>query len=301
MTDAPKITAIANWFGSNRMLAAAVGEEVAGSDWVGVPFFGGGTELRYITARTIVCADLHRHVINLAQVMADTASNREMRRRLRGLLFHPDVLEGAQYRCRLREEVMVRGITGAGALFMADDTVERVNFDDPVGWAVDYFVCSWMGRSGTMGTDGEFRAPLSVRWEAGGGDSVVRFRNMIESARAWQSILRRATFVSMDVFEFLAMVKDRPGHTLYLDPPFPDAGDAYKHKFTPAHQRRLAAVLGAFKQARIVCRFYDHPLIRDLYGGPRWTWRRMVGRDMANQAKPEVLIINGPSFVGGEV
>jgi site-specific DNA-adenine methylase len=299
MIEEPKITTIASWFGSNRMLAAAVGEELAGSEWVGIPFFGGGTELRYINARTIVAADLHRHVINLAQVMADPAQNREMRRRLRGLLFHPDVLADAQKRCRAREEyTALNNIIGTDRLF-GSPTEAPVDFADNIGWAVDYFVCSWMGRSGTMGTDSEFRAPLSVRWEAGGGDSVVRFRNMIESARAWQRILRRATFQCMDVFDFLGMVKDRPGHTVYLDPPFPDAGDAYKHKFTPALQRRLATTLAKFEHARIVCRFYIHPLIEELYPEGRWTYRRMVGRDMANQAKPEVLIINGDSHAGG--
>lgn len=39
------ITALAPWFGSNRMLARYVGEELAGCQWVGVPFAGGMAEI----------------------------------------------------------------------------------------------------------------------------------------------------------------------------------------------------------------------------------------------------------------
>jgi hypothetical protein len=58
----------------------------------------------------------------------------------------------------------------------------------------------------------------------------------------------------------------------------------------------LAGVLASFERARVVCRFYDHPLIRELY--PRelgWVWRRFTGRKQSNAQAPEVLILNGPS------
>ena len=101
----------------------------------------------------------------------------------------------------------------------------------------------------------------------------------------------------MDVFEFLDRANDHDGNGLYLDPPFPGPGDKYKHQFSESQHRRLAAKLAEFKNARIVCRFYDHPLIRELYPESRWTWRRLKGRDQANNAeKAEVLIINGESY-----
>lgn len=42
--DAPKVSAIASWFGSNRMLAPRVGEALTGCDWVGIVFAGGMCE-----------------------------------------------------------------------------------------------------------------------------------------------------------------------------------------------------------------------------------------------------------------
>jgi hypothetical protein len=43
---------------------------------------------------------------------------------------------------------------------------------------------------------------------------------------------------------------------------------------------------------RVVCRFYDHPLIRELYGADRWTWLQLDGRTQANYGAPEVLLVS---------
>lgn len=66
-SDLPSVTSIASWFGSNRMLAPIVGQELAGVPWVGIPFAGGMSELVHITARTLQVNDLHEHVINLVR------------------------------------------------------------------------------------------------------------------------------------------------------------------------------------------------------------------------------------------
>lgn len=65
------ISCLAPWFGSNRMLAHEVGRALSGCEWVGIPFAGGMAELPQIRARTIVANDLHKHIINLAEVVAD--------------------------------------------------------------------------------------------------------------------------------------------------------------------------------------------------------------------------------------
>src|SRR5581483_2099678 len=66
-----KITCLAPWYGSNRMLAAHVGKALDGCSWVGLPFCGGMSEVPHIKARTIVCNDRHRAILNLAAVVRD--------------------------------------------------------------------------------------------------------------------------------------------------------------------------------------------------------------------------------------
>lgn len=276
-----KITALASWYGSNRTLAANVGAALRGCDWVGVPFAGGCCELGHIDARTLLVSDLHRHVINLANVLAEECQGPELIRRLRRLVFHEETLVKAQRRMREID-------SGAEVVF---STFDR---------ALDYFVCAWMGRNGVAGTPAEFKTGLSFRWDAGGGDSAVRYRSAVEALRDFRKITPRCTFIVRDVFDFLRDVQDKPGHGLYCDPPFPGPGDKYTHPFDDKKQQRLADELGSFKACRVVCRFYDHPLVRELYPEPAWRWHRFDGRKQTNAVGPEVLISNRDLFAAAE-
>jgi hypothetical protein len=259
------------------MLAANVGRLLEGCEWVGVPFAGGMSELAHIKARTVVVNDLHRHVINLARVVADERLLPKLVARLDGLLFHPDVLRLAQEVCRCAE---------------AGEPPEcSFGEDRELEWAAAYFVCAWMARNGTAGTGREFEAGLSVRYEAGGGDSAVRFRNATAALADWHRVLRRCTFSTDDVFDFLAKCKDRDGHGIYSDAPWPDDGDKYRHRFDEARQRRLAEALAAFRRCRVVVRFGDHPLVRELYPETAWRWHRLTGRTAANKGKAVVLLV----------
>jgi len=280
LPELPTTTALAPWYGSNRLLAAAVGEELAGSRWVGVPFAGGMSELAHITAPTILVNDLHRHVMNLASVIA--WNKESLAAHLDELPFHPDTLKFAQLKCIEME----RG----------GFTHDTLDCEASESWALNYFVTQWMGRSGNAGTDQEFTGNLSVRWNANGGDSNTRYRSAVSSLCAWRRILQRCSFSVLDCFEFLDRAEDSAGHAIYCDPPFPGPGDRYKHQFSDEQHRRLAARLGSLQQTRVVCRFYDHPLVHELYPeGRRWTWRRLVGRKQSNAAAAELLVINGPS------
>lgn len=282
-TPTVTVTAIAPWFGSNRNLAHEVGRHLAGCKWVGVPFAGGMSELLHITARTMLVSDMHAHVLNLAAVVADADLNARLRARLNDLPVHPDVLTIAQRRCREREKATALDrIGGASEPPPAD-----------LDWAANYFVCAWMSRNGNAGTANEFSATQSIRWTATGGDSAIRFRNATESLAGWSDTMRRCTFTRLDVFQFLINVKDHAGHGLYLDPPFPDVGDDYKFRFGEAQQVQLARSLGTFKNCKVVCRFYDHPLVQRLYPEELWTWHRPVGgKTQTGKNAPEVLLVN---------
>lgn len=277
------ITTLAPWFGSNRTLARHVGEALKGCSFVGVPFAGGMSELAHITARTLAVNDLHRHVINLADVLADDHNGPKLIRRLRRIPFHPAVLDAAQRACQEFEAGLLSPEWG----------------ENRIAWAESYFIAAWMARSGTAGTRGEFAGKLAVRWDAGGGDSAVRFRSAVEALREWRAVLRRATFTTLDAFEFLAKCKDEPGHGVYADPPFPGPGRAYRHNCgdTAAEElawhTRLRDALARFRAAKVVARFYDHPMVRDLYPAAAWDWQFLAGgRTQANTSAPEVLLTN---------
>lgn len=270
-----RINALAQWFGGNRMLAESVGAALGTLHWCGVPFVGGCPELPHIRTRAGVANDLHRHVINLARVVRDDVLVEQLIHRLDGMLFHPEELAEAQQRCRECEQL--------GQAASPPD----------IEWAADYFAACWLGRGGHAGRRGEFDQSLSLRWTSNGGDSAVRFRSAIQSLRDWHRALRNWSFSCIDAFEFIDRVRDADGHGLYVDAPWPDAGDDYRHVFTLEQQARLAEALAKFARTRVVVRYGDHPLIRELYPEPRWTWLEQTSRNQRNAAIAEVLIVNG--------
>lgn len=263
------------WFGSNRMLAPFVSEKLTGCEWVGVPFGGGLAELVHLKARTIVVSDLHRHIINLAEVVKDDDKRGHMIDDLDKTPFHPDRLAQAQAYCQ-----------------------EPADIIPSLRWATEYFICSWMSRSGLAGTEREFTGKIPVRWDASGGDSAIRFRSATESLAEWGVIMQRCTFLCIDVFDFLAKVKDeKPSKTrtqngLYIDPPFIVGGEKYTHKFGEAEHRRMAKILTGYKLVRAVVRAYEHPLMREIYREKDgWTFVELKGRKASNAEAPELLIV----------
>lgn len=273
------VTALAPWFGSNRLLAHHVGELLAGRKWVGVPFAGGMCEVSQITARSIVVGDLHRHLINLARTIADDELRPVLVRELRRTTFHPDELDQAQEWCKVHQPA---------PQLKADLTA-----------AINYFRCVWMGRSHIAGTADEFHGRLSTRWNANGGDSNTRFRSAVRMIAEFSRTARRCSFSVMDAFDFLARCEDNPAHGIYCDPPFPGAGREYRHNGgrTDAEETiwhtRLRDSVVTFTRTRVVMRFYRHPLIERLYPADDWQWVEPAGgRTQTGKAAPEVLLVS---------
>ncbi|MDE2102913.1 MAG: DNA adenine methylase [Patescibacteria group bacterium] len=263
-----KVTCVAPWFGSNRMLAHRVGELLEGCPWVGIPFAGGMAEVPHITARTINVNDLHRQVINLASVMAHPVMGPKLYRMLRREIFHPDTLAKAQRYCG---EAPLRK-------------------DDLLLWAKNYFISAWMSRHGEAGTKREFSAGMSTRWNAGGGDSAAHYHGAVRAILDLRRTLTRCNFTCLDWRVFLQKCKDEMESAIYCDSPFFGPGDRYVHTFTEQDHRDLAAALDRYQHARIVCRYYRTEFVERLYPTDRWTWLDLVGRKQTNDTGPEVLI-----------
>ena len=280
------VRALAPWFGAGRLIADAVGRELEGCSWVAIPFAGGMSEVAAIGARSIAVNDKHRHIINLARVVADDGLRAWLVRRLKRIAFHPDELKWAQHYCL--------------ESFLARESLDME--DTPhVDSAVAYFITCWMGRSHKSGSVDEFNGGISTRWNANGGDSNVRYRSALRGLVEWGRIMRRCSFTCLDAFEFLAKCPDTADTGIYVDAPWPDDGVKYKHKFSEADHDRLMGELSRFTRARVAIRFGDHPLIRKLYDDRVWTWIPADGRTQTNETKREVLIINGPSLADGRL
>lgn len=305
MTQVPemKITALASWFGSNRMNAELPGRELAGCTHITVPFAGGMAEIPHMPpkAQLYVC-DLHDDIINLAEIISTDEGCKVVASELCDRLFHPKTLADAQARIK-----RYRAQSGDGGLFTP--SLDSPKYGESQR-AADFFTCVWMGRGATAGSRSELTSGLALRSCGHGGDPVTRYRSAVESLQAWSQALRRCMFARESCWETIPRVRERakalikqdlpPKLGLYCDAPWPDDGDAYVHGFTEADQRRLATAVSAMpKGVRVVMRFGDHPLVRELYPESEWTWVSVSGRTQTNAKKAEVLLLNGPSYTGG--
>ncbi len=288
------IAAVAPWYGGNRILAKRAGVELGRCTWCAVPFAGGMPELAHIDTRAGVASDLHRHVINLARVIASEDLKPRLASLLEDKLFHPDELRAAQDVCVRRHSDAVDG-TG---LFADPGLIASVAPD--VDWAAAYFVACWMGRGGMAGQDGELRQQLSVRYTPTGGSSAKRFSSAVASLEHWHRVMRgRWEFTCGDRLDLMRKASDAKGVGVYLDPPWPFAGERYAHRVPRSFHARVAEAASRFVKARVVVRYGDDPLIRQLYPERLWTWIEQSTKSQQGGEVREVLIVNGPAFGAG--
>lgn len=290
-----KVTAVANWYGSARQSAQRIGEVMGNRSLIIVPFAGGMSELPYFDAPKLVVNDRHRHVINLARVLADDQLGPDLYRSLRRAVFHPDTLAIAQAKCSIIDAQFAE--MDGGDLFQPfiDEEIDQQIRDrkPDYGWAYSYAICTWMGRGGNSGTPSEFGGSLPIRYSPNGGGSAQRFSNWVASIPAWRRTLRKCEFSTDDALKMIAAGHDEPSVGYYIDAPWPGAGDGYTVRFTERNQRSLAGMLQSLTKSRIVVRFGDHPLTRQLYPRDRWQWIEFDNRAQSNGTFKEVLLVKG--------
>lgn len=277
-----RMKAIAPWFGAKRCLAATIIAELGPHSAYWEPFCGSMAVLlaKPVSSRECVC-DLHGDLINLAKVIADPNAGPAMYRRLRRMLCCEQFMSEAKSRW-----------------------VENQYGEDCVQRAVDFFVISWMGRSGISGT-GKSDQSFSRVWGSKGGNGAKRYAAAVDSIPAWRRRLRFVNIQQRDGFSALERIGDQNGVAIYCDPPYLVEGARYMHDFTDDDHVRLAELLMRFKHARVVVSYYDHPQLDELY--PGWTRRRIEvskarahsGHRGTNDTRAvEVLLMNGPSMTG---
>lgn len=284
--DEMSVTSVANWYGSCRMMRDLIGQRMGKRSLIVVPFAGGMSELTVFQAQKFVVNDLHGHVVNLAQVMADPALGPGLYRALRRQVFSPQVLESAQKYCRKVEDHAPREVQ---TLF-GSDTKDPAWVPPRWDWAASYAICTWMTRGGSSGQNGEFNQGLPVRYSPNGGGSAQRFHNWVASIPSWRRILRLCEITCEDAFDVIQKCHDSEKVGIYCDAPWDGPGKNYAHAFREAQHRRLADLLHHFEVAKVIIRYGDTPLIRSLYPEDRWTWHLQTGRAQTNNEVNEVVI-----------
>ena len=290
-----RIKSIAPWFGGKRTMAPMIVEELGPHAAYWEPFCGSMAVLfqKPISGHEHL-SDLYGDVISLARVVRSELGPRLFERLTRTLYSEQAFFE-------------IREMWLSGHLPPVDSTVGWAHLER----AYQFFIVSWMGRNGVSGS-ARANYQMAVRWTPGGGGSAGRFISAVDSMPAWANRLRHVTILQRDAFEVLEKIEDDPRAAIYIDPPYfvetrgKGGGSRYEHDFDDADHRRLAESLSRFEKARVVISYYAHPRLADLYPLGSWTHRNVFRnknlhvqnrRGEKPSTAPEVLILNGPSYV----
>lgn len=289
----PKIGALAPWFGSKRLLADHVVEQL-GAHRAYFELFAGSCSvlLAKPESQQKTAVDLHGDLTNLAFVVA-SPRYADLLERAERVLYSEDLFR----HCR---SAIKKSEPPASLADVSDEHVDR---------AVLYFCVSWIGRNGCAGT-AKGNDQFAVRWTPNGGSGPTRFRSAVESISAWHERLRNVAILRRDAFEVVASIGDQEGVAIYADPPYlrdtrsSSSGSArYLHDFNEPQHFRLAQELRRFVHARVVVSYYASPRLAELY--PGWTQidcshaksLSVAGaKGSVATTAPEVLVVNGPRF-----
>lgn len=251
-----------SYFGSDSEVAPQLAAMLDGCKHVTIPFCGGLSILPHLKARAIVANDLHELAINFYRILS-SGHRKSLIEMCDKTLSHPAEM-------RLANDLLRNGL-GSDKLVQA--------------WA--FWAICWLGRKGKGGTKHQGGLP-SVRRTANGGTNASRVRAAADDLAAWAKHFERCEWESTDFRELLPKVADRPDCGIYCDPPWVGAGRNYLHTFNEQDHRELASDLSRFEYTKIVIRYGDDPLVRELYED--WNIVPASSRDQCNQIKGEVWI-----------
>ena len=262
-----------SYFGSDSEVAADLASLLDGCKHVTIPFCGGLSILPYLQARGIVANDLHDAAINFYHVISECHGvdvKDAAIARCQNTLSHPSDLKHAQH--------VLKNVEACGA-----EEYHRAAY----AWA--FWALCWIGRKGKGGTKHQGGMP-SVRRTAAGGTNASRIRAAANDLEEWAKQFERCEFECLDFRELLPKVADRADCGIYCDPPWVGSGRSYLHSFAEPDHRDLARDLYRFEYTRIVVRYDDTPLVRELYED--WHIIEAASRDQRNAVKDELWILN---------
>lgn len=278
------ITGLVPWFGAKRAMAARIVAEIGEHAVYWEPFCGSlAVLLSKPPARMETAIDMHGDLVNLALVLSGRDTAERLYAELRPML--PSNVLHEEAKRRLTD--------------YCEDTTSYPN----VARAADFFVASWLGRNGTIGTK-MTNNNFCVRYTSNGGAPAKRWQAAVDAIPDWHDRLRNVVILRTDAIKALDRIEDKAGTAIYCDPPYLAKGATYEHDFAAADHDRLAASLQRFNLTRVVVSYYEHPRLAELYPG----WRKVevpVTKVMVNQGAratgdepvkaPEVLLVNQPA------
>lgn len=101
---------------------------------------------------------------------------------------------------------------------------------------------------------------------------VVRYQNCLRKLARIGGLFHNVLVENLHYSELLRIHGRNKAFCFYVDPPYDGTENCYSRTFGPGDHTFLAQQLESIP-AKVVCTYYDTPLIRDLYPQTRWHWQ----------------------------
>ncbi|MBW2644580.1 MAG: DNA adenine methylase [Deltaproteobacteria bacterium] len=105
---------------------------------------------------------------------------------------------------------------------------------------------------------------------------VNKYNNVLKSFAKFGRFFRNTVLENLDFVVLIEKYGHKEGVVLFVDPPYPDFSAYYRDNLTEDRQRELASLL-IRTPAPVICTFYDHPLVRELYPEELWKYEVVGG------------------------
>jgi len=222
-----------------------------GADTLVDVFGGSASVLLNAGFKKRIYNDASGDLVVFFQVLADDVNRRVLIRRLRYTPPSRQIFD--QY-----HDLYIRGCF---SLSLIKDPVERA-------CAVFYRHCFSFG--GKV-HNGGFAVSTGNRH---GIKEIVRYHNTLRRLISIGHFFRETMIEHKDYSKIISLYGVKPNVVLFVDPPYDGTERYYSMLFSRADHVFLAHQLSDCR-AKVVCTYYDSPLIRELYPDNRWIWERI--------------------------
>jgi len=120
---------------------------------------------------------------------------------------------------------------------------------------------------------GGFQVSLGDRQ---GIKEITRYRNTLRRLSSIGEFFRNTLIERLDFRQCISMYGKKINCVLFIDPPYVGTEHYYSHSGFSQFDHIFLAHQLAQCRAKVVCTYYDHPLIRDLYPESHWQWEVIV-------------------------
>ena len=99
---------------------------------------------------------------------------------------------------------------------------------------------------------------------------IMRYRNMLRKLVAVGEFFRNTLIEELDFVDCIKIYGSKPNVVLFVDPPYVGTEWYYSQGGKFSHHMLSQQLTGC--RAKVICTYYDCPMIRELYPETRWRW-----------------------------